>query len=630
MQEQRGLIEQPLGRAHALQHDALRLEPQLFLFVGRQLAAGEHHDRRIAQPLVLLDAFHQLEAGDVRQAQVEHDAVERLFLEHGERVGTAADRRDLDVVEADQLGDAHLLGRIVLDHQQLANARRGEFLDAVERRLQPLGGRGLVHEGERAALQAVLALFLDGEDLHRDVTRRGVALQLVEHRPAEHVRQEHVERDRRRAMLAREAQAFHAGLGDDRLELRVAREVEQHLRVVRIVFDDQQHAVLGLQILAIVVELFGACDRHRDRLEHLLRFLAPGLQGILQVGGADVADRQVERERAAGARHARQLQLAAEQVRELAADRQTEAGAAVLARSAGVGLLERFEDDPLLLRRDADAGVRDGELHHRHCLLECRVIRAPAALRQPDVQPHAAVRSELEGVRQQVLENLQQALRVGRDVAADAGVEVRDERQRARLGLVPEVALDRLAQVRELQVLGLDRDRAGLDLRQVENVADQVQQVGARGVNGLRELDLPRAQVAVGVLGQLLAEDQDAVERRAQLVRHVREELGLVARGERQLGRLLFECAPRQLDLLVLALHFRVLLGEQPRLVGELFVGLLQLFLLGLQFAGELLRLLQQALGAHRRFDRVEHDADGARELLEERQVRSGELVHRR
>ena len=214
-------------------------------------------------------------------------------------------------------------------------------------------------------------------------------------------------------------------------------------------------------------------------------------------------------------------------------------------------------------------------------------------------------------------------------MAADVGVEVRDERQHARLRLVAEVALDRLAQVREQQVLGLDRDRAGLDLRQVENVADQVQQVGAGAVNRLGELDLARRQVAVGVLGELLAEDQDAVERRAQLVRHVREELGLVARGERQLGGLLFQRAARQLDFLVLALHFGVLLGEQLRLVGELFVGLLQLLLLRLQLAGELLRLLEQAFGAHRRFDRVEHDADTAGELLEEREVRGGELVHR-
>ena len=93
------------------------------------------------------------------------------------------------------------------------------------------------------------------------------------------------------------------------------------------------------------------------------------------------------------------------------------------------------------------------------------------------------------------------------------------------------------------------------------------------------------------------------VERRAQLVRHVGQELGLVLRGERQLGGLFLERAAGLLDFLVLALHFDVAFGELLRLLLELLVGLLQLALLGLQFAGELLRLLEQAFGLHRRFD---------------------------
>ena len=74
----------------------------------------------------------------------------------------------------------------------------GEVLEAIERLLQSVGGHGLGHERERAALQPVLALVLDGEDLHRDVARVAAALELVEHGPAEHVGQEHIERDGRR------------------------------------------------------------------------------------------------------------------------------------------------------------------------------------------------------------------------------------------------------------------------------------------------------------------------------------------------------------------------------------------------------------------------------------------------
>ena len=63
----------------------------------------------------------------------------------------------------------------------------------------------------------------------------------------------------------------------------------------------------------------------------------------------------------------------------------------------------------------------------------------------------------------------------------------------------------------------------------------------------------PRSRPAGG-------EDQQAVERRAQLVRHVGQELGLVLRGQRELRRLLLEAAPRQLDLAVLDLDVAVLL----------------------------------------------------------------------
>ena len=78
---------------------------------------------------------------------------------------------------------------------------------------------------------------------------------------------------------------------------------------------------------------------------------------------ADILQRQIERERAALARRAAQLDFAAEQIRKLAADREAEAGAAVFAAGAGIGLLEGLEDDALLLERNADAGVGDLERH---------------------------------------------------------------------------------------------------------------------------------------------------------------------------------------------------------------------------------------------------------------------------
>ena len=122
-----------------------------------------------------------------------------------------------------------------------------------------------------------------------------------------------------------------------------------------------------------------------------------------------------------------------------------------------------------------------------------------------------------------------------------------------------------------------------------------------------------RRQVALGVLRELVGEDQQAVERRPQLVRHVREELGLVLRGQGELLRLLLERLPGLLDFGVLPLDLDVLVGQQAGLLLELLVGALQLLLPALQLLGERLGLLEQVLRPHVRLDRVEHDPDASR-----------------
>ncbi len=145
-----------------------------------------------------------------------------------------------------------------------------------------------------------------------------------------------------------------------------------------------------------------------------------------------------------------------------------------------------------------------------------------------------------------------------------------------------------------------------------------------------RELHLALREVAVHVVRELLAEHENAIERSAQLVRHVGEELGLVSRCERELGRLLLDRAPRLLDLRVLAFDLRVLRCEEPGLLCQLLIGLLQLVLLALLLQRELLRLLEQELRAHRDLDVVQHDADDVGELLEQRDMLCGELAQAR
>ena len=172
-----------------------------------------------------------------------------------ERARAGIGRHDLDVVVIEKLADAELFGLVVLDDQEALAARLGVFLDLRQRRADALGGGRLVDEGEGAARQRVLAVFVQRDDLDRDVARQRIVLELAQHRPAEHVRQEDVERDGRGLILLGEIERLGAARGDQDLEALVARQIDQHARVMRVVFDDQKNGVAGLEIEPVVRQL---------------------------------------------------------------------------------------------------------------------------------------------------------------------------------------------------------------------------------------------------------------------------------------------------------------------------------------------------------------------------------------
>ena len=95
-------------------------------------------------------------------------------------------------------------------------------------------------------------------DLHRNVARRRVKLELVQNRPAEHVGQKDVERNCRGSKLTSERQTDAALRRDDAFEVMLASQTEQDTCVVRIIFDDQKHSVARLDGIAIIGDAFFA------------------------------------------------------------------------------------------------------------------------------------------------------------------------------------------------------------------------------------------------------------------------------------------------------------------------------------------------------------------------------------
>src|SRR3546814_14569502 len=111
----------------------------------------------------------------------------------------------------------------------------------------------------------------------------------------------------------------------------------------------------------------------------------------------------------------------------------------------------------------------------------------------------------------------------------------------------------------------LDRNGAGFDLGQVENVFDEVEEVRSRRMDRTRELGLLLVEVALRIVGEELREDKQRIQWRATLVTHVREEFGFVFGVERKLLGLALDRASRQLALDILRFDLFLLIFEKDR-----------------------------------------------------------------
>src|ERR1700749_5163867 len=91
--------------------------------------------------------------------------------------------------------------------------------------------------------------------------------------------------------------------------------------------------------------------------------------------------------------------------------------------------------------------------------------------------------------------------------------------------LMAEGPSDRLHQSCKSNFLCFDRNGTGFDLRKVEDIADQVEQICSSSMNGARKFYLRRSKITSRIVAELLPQDQDAVQGSPQFVRHIRQEL---------------------------------------------------------------------------------------------------------
>ena len=230
--------------------------------------------------------------------------------------------------------------------------------------------------------------------------------------------------------------------------------------------------------------------------------------------------------------------VAAEQLAELPGDRQAEAGAAVFLGRRRIGLAERLEQPAELLLGHADAGVGDGKPHHRPIGFE--------ALRH---QGQPAVLGELAAVAENIEQALLELGAVGAHAAEVFG-RPNFERIAVLLGQRDDERAHLFEQRHDFDVFEKDVHLAGFDLRQIENVVDQAEQVPAGAFDLLEVGNESFLSEIDCVFLENFAVADDGVERRAQLVAHIGEELRLVLARHFELPALILDFVeqPRVLD----------------------------------------------------------------------------------
>ena len=195
-------------------------------------------------------------------------------------------------------------------------------------------------------------------------------------------------------------------------------------------------------------------------------------------------------------------------------------------------MLERLENDLELVRGDADARVGHGESDDAGRAVERFMVGTPTSGGHPHTQTHFALLGEFEGVGEQVAEDLLQSFRIAVNGWGQAGGKVDAEVEPLVLCHRHKGPFHILLQFRKGQLAQIQGHGAGFDLGHVEDVVDKGLEVGAGRINSFGEFDLLRGEVALGVVGEHLRQNEQAVERGAQLVRHVGQEFGFVLRGQ--------------------------------------------------------------------------------------------------
>ena len=414
-----------------------------------KVAGGEDDDGDELQAGVEADGFEEREAIQIGHEEIEDDGLRRVGLEGGEAGFATLGGADLILRLAfkDLLDQAQNLLVIIYDQDLLNGTIAIEPLDGFQ---QLIFEDGLGEIAHRAEAEALLAVFDNGTDDHRNSAGLGVLLELLQDLPAINVGHHNIEGNGKGLVLAGEGHGLRrVGKGEHLVTMvgEVAFIKVEHLAVI-INRKDEARGVSGLTIWLCT----------------WLRF-SRGRQG----------KREGEVENAALANFTMNADAAAMQLDKQARDGEAKARAANFAGGGRVNLREGLEELVLIFSRDARTGINNGDED------------LGVALRRGgnlSFDRDDAFIGEFGGIGKEVDQHLADAGGVGADNWQVGGNDFfkRDGLIFGKANGGGHGASDEVAEV-DVLVEG-EFHFASLDLRDIENIVDELEKVLTGRVDG--------------------------------------------------------------------------------------------------------------------------------------------------
>ncbi len=227
------------------------------------------------------------------------------------------------------------------------------------------------------------------------------------------------------------------------------------------------------------------------------------------------------------------------ELRQLFRDRQTQAGSTEFARGGLVCLRERLEEEAHPIHRNADPCIRDGTAQpHRGFVL----------LKEIDTNNNFSLLGELDCIPRQVDKDLAQPAGVAPQQGRDFGTHDADQLE-ALFARADGQHIHGFFHARaQIKIQTLQRQLAGFDLGEVQNVVDEVQQAFRARSGQFGVLSLLGIQLG---LQEQLRHSNDTVHGGSDLMTHLRQKLRLGNVGQLGLNGHLVGAGDGLLQLLV-------------------------------------------------------------------------------